>query len=322
MYVSKNEPKSRLCAYVKASINAKVKLAEDLELIKIETVNLQVFGLYRPFKINQNLNHSTYLDNMIDWISNNLSAEKEIIIIGDVNLDYTHRNNDSYGQQMLLQKCLNLTDSLNLNQIINEKTWSRVINGIEKSSILEHIYTSTDNHQGEINDINVSDHLLVSIQVKNGSNPKPRPVKKIIRNWSKYTKHAYLNLLDLNETRFEPMTIDEHEDFLSLELANTLNKLAPERKTKLEPNECYYTPKIRALKARKQNMIKKARKMGDNNLLKNARNFDKTIRATIKAESKKKIRNLLNDNSPKSLWNAVNLAKGNHQHCLPNTIID
>lgn len=300
IHVTNRNPKSRLCAYVKSEVKAKVSIADTTEIILIELPKLLIFGVYRPYKISNDTTYSSYLDAMIDWIDIRTNTSKDIVIIGDLNFDYNKRNNDGYSLQTMFQKWLAFTDRLGLAQTVEENTWSRIINEREKSSLLDHIYTNCEIREVKVADVNMSDHLLISISTSVKDEVGPKLNRFFFRNWKHYNKKAYLRELEMNPIRYKNMTVNEHEDFLGLELAIALNKVAPESNAKTKPNEVAYSPKIRALKNKKANMIKKARKNNDGDLLKRARQLDKEVKKELKAESRHKVRGLLNPTPQKT----------------------
>lgn len=321
VYKSLNTPKSRLCAFVKIKLNHTVRLCDGLEVIKIETDKLQVFGLYRPFKIAKNKTYASYLSEVIEWIRHNISVDKNIIIIGDTNLDLNQKTNTGYANYHLLQQWLTFTDSLNLTQIVKENTWSRIVKGSLKSSLLDHAYSNEIEMEASLHDVNIGDHLLITLSTPQQDNTLWEE-KRIIRDWAKYSQQSLIQALNIQPDRFEPMSINEHEDFFSLEILSALNKIAPERRTRLHEASPLYTPKINRLKSKKTQMLKKARKNNDPELLKKARMLDKSIRQAFKEESRRQIRRVVKTNNPKDLWNAVRTAKGDSKGSLPRKLND
>lgn len=262
-YPSLNKPKSRLCSFVKNNINHRVLCAQNLELTKIETKDIQVFGLYRPFKIAENRSYQSYLQEITEWIKSNLSINKHIVIIGDLNLDYSQRLNTSHRNFNLLQQWITFTDCLSLTQTVTDHTWSRTINDSVKTSLLDHIYTSELETKTNTIDVNISDHMLISIELNSG-NEDAWEEKRILRNWERYNKTDFINLIEIDPARFEPMTVNEHEDFLGLTILLALNKIAPEKKSRLHKSDPLYSPKIDKLKQSKAALIKKARRTTTN----------------------------------------------------------
>lgn len=322
LYKTSANPKSRMCAFIKTKVRHKCVIASDVDVIKIQTDKLQVFGVYRPFKLPNGINKIDYLNSTIQWISNNLTTNRDVVLIGDFNLDYSRKSDYGYANFGLLQTLLHFTDNLSLSQKINSKTWSRIVLGNEKSSVLDHIYTNNENSTATTIDLNISDHLGVSININYGEQTHSYTQKRIIRNWSRYSQTSLLENIHLPIDRFQPMTIDEHEDYLSLHLLQALNKIAPERKTKLENANIQYTPKIRRLKLKKANILKHGRRNKNPELIKKAREIDKDIRNEFNKNAKSKIRNVLKSGKPEDFWKAVNLAKGDTPSGLPQNLFD
>ena len=64
------------------------------------------------------------------------------MILGDFNLDYSHRNNVNYRYDNMFNDFDDVFDNLNLIQMVEFKTWSRVVNNVLRESIIDHIYVS------------------------------------------------------------------------------------------------------------------------------------------------------------------------------------
>ena len=82
--------------------------------------------------------------------------------MGDFNLDYNKKHDVSYSHRNYFTALDTLTESFNLTQIVNFDTWSRIINGVKKSSVLDHIYT---NNSAMVSNVNFEtptfgDHVL------------------------------------------------------------------------------------------------------------------------------------------------------------------
>lgn len=195
-----------------------------------------------------------------------------------------------------------------------------MVNGDLRSSVLDHIYTNIKHYTKEIIDSNISDHMAISINIFTPNNPEMKSSKLILRDWSRYSREKYSDELNFSMNRFTPMSIDEHEDFLSLDLMIALNKIAPEKKTMTSKTGIDYSPKVKSLKKKKSNMLKKVRRNDDFGLMKEARALDKQIQKTMTNEGINKIRNVLRTGSQKDFWKSVNLAQNKPTNCLPQTV--
>ena len=67
---------------------------------------------------------------------------KNCYVVGDFNLDVGMTNRPDYSNKHTLEKLKNFVTTNCLVQIVNFDISSRVINGIKKSSLLDHIYVS------------------------------------------------------------------------------------------------------------------------------------------------------------------------------------
>ena len=92
---------------------------------------------------------------------------KNCYVVGDFNLDVGMSNRPDYSNKHTLEKLDNFVNSENLIQIVNFDTWSRIVNGIKKSSLLDHIYVL---NPATVLDIShylppFGDHLLVTAKL-------------------------------------------------------------------------------------------------------------------------------------------------------------
>ena len=65
---------------------------------------------------------------------------KDTFILGDFNLDDNMKFNQSYQNKELYNDLDRMWGNFHLTQVVKFATWSRVINNILKSSILDHVY--------------------------------------------------------------------------------------------------------------------------------------------------------------------------------------
>ena len=68
---------------------------------------------------------------------------------GDFNLDYAKKYRPDNIPDMHLDDC---SDYLGLVQLVNFPTWSRLVNGSLRSSVLDHVYC---------NDATLVDHIII-----------------------------------------------------------------------------------------------------------------------------------------------------------------
>ena len=95
-----------------------------------------------------------------------------------------------------------MIDEDHLSQIVNFDTWSRIINNVKHSSVIDHIYVN-----GPVNTLNLAnhtspfgDHLLITFTI-NSKLTKPKANFK--RNWKSYSKYKLVNSLLLKDWNIE-----------------------------------------------------------------------------------------------------------------------
>ena len=140
--------------------------------------------VYRSFSIQNNVSLLNRFTTQIILIKNAIISNltSEAILLGDFNLNHALNHNINYNYKSFFEPLNELTLSLNLTQLINFPTWSRVVNGVTKESILDHIYikdpTIIKNLSSRTPE--VGHHKLLTCSIN--SNPvAPKLILK--RNW-------------------------------------------------------------------------------------------------------------------------------------------
>ena len=94
-----------------------------------------------------------------------IKTEKSVIMVGDFNLDFMKRDVQNYPQRRLYDELLEMTYAFDLSQMVVETTWSRVYNGLLRTSVLDHVYTNNDELVSTITveKQTISDHSAVEV---------------------------------------------------------------------------------------------------------------------------------------------------------------
>ena len=125
---------------------------------------------------------------------------------------------DSYNYKMPLCNLTEFALNNKLQQIIEFCTWSRIINGVKKESLLDHIYVTDF---AKIKDVQYvepvfGDHALEIIELHSRNDPALNIQLK--RNWKYYTPLKMDNLVSrsLGSTRlsWEDLSVQEHWNVL------------------------------------------------------------------------------------------------------------
>ena len=62
------------------------------------------------------------------------------LILGDLNLDYEKRRENSYQNRKIYDKWLEAITAFDFIQVVKEPTWERIHSNNVKTSILDHVY--------------------------------------------------------------------------------------------------------------------------------------------------------------------------------------
>ena len=113
------------------------------------------------------------------------------IFLGDFNLDYRKKHDVNYSNASLFAIFDEGFDDLNLLQLVNFCTWSRLVGNTARSSILDHIYVNDVELVKEITHITpvFGDHELVMAVL---CIARPQPKITLRGDWQRYSQ-ALLN---------------------------------------------------------------------------------------------------------------------------------
>ena len=117
----------------------------------------------------------------------------------------------------------------NLYQTVEFCTWSRIINGVKKESLLDHVYV---NNLSAIKDVHMiepvfGDHVLTIVELH--SNVENLINVKANRNWKGYSKIKMNDLVSikLGSTCWDDLNVQDHWNLLENEIVNIVDYLAP-----------------------------------------------------------------------------------------------
>ena len=236
--IEKNSEKKRAGIYISSDINYTRRSDLELEnmhvvIIDVESdVQFRIINIYRSFRPPGGISADTFFVNQLSLIRKALCSN--CYVVGDFNLNYGMVHRPDYTSKLTLEKLENFVSTENLTQIVNFDTWSRVINGNRKSSLLDHIYVT---NPATVVDIYhetppFGDHLLVIAKLKfkackkdNTCTPK--------RNWKNYNSSCLqlhllpliMSLMSANDLAI--FTVQDTWNCLEDVLVNAIDKLAP-----------------------------------------------------------------------------------------------
>ena len=239
--------------------------------------------------------------------------------MGDFNLDYRKNNDDNYVHKNLFSDFDEILSDLNLIQMVDFITWSRVV-GIElKESILDHIYTRSPTSISNISSIMplFGDHRLITFCINEA---KPKPFVNFRRDWRKYSKEHLCNELSLIDWN---LNIDDVQGFwnaLEAKLISVIDNIIP--MTKFVNN---------TIKERISSAIKNKINIRNRLLKKRKNNFTPELKSRIAnltfeikthffSKRRLSVRKGITPGNNKALWQAVKLAKNHGTPNIPNSM--
>ena len=170
---------------------------EDLELDDTSVIiidinaktNYRIINLYRQFSPPNNLTQTEHFKiqlSILKLAANNLNG-RNLIILGDFNLDDRKRYCTEYRNKHLFEQLVTTIDEIKLIQIIETPTWQRIVNNDLRESILDHLYVTDPNiiHNITMQTPLIGDHKLITFCALGTPTP-PNIVMK--RSWQFYTK--------------------------------------------------------------------------------------------------------------------------------------
>ena len=123
-------------------------------------------------------------------------------------------NRPDYDQKLPLNTLNNFALEKNLIQIVTESTWSRVINGTKKESLLDHVYVKNvaTVHSVCVKPQLFGDHKLVVVELILKSENETKTV--VVRNWRNYNNVTLCAKLasefEMSYNEFENLSAQEH----------------------------------------------------------------------------------------------------------------
>jgi endonuclease/exonuclease/phosphatase family metal-dependent hydrolase len=141
-----NSRRSRVGCY----INSNISYVRRYELEGIDShivildikgnSSLRLINLYRCFNPQGEMSALDFFKYQLDIVHQSYTSNT--ILLGDFNLDWSKKGLINYPFKKYFDYMGDELAELNLVQMVNFSTWSRIINGVKRMSILDHIYTS------------------------------------------------------------------------------------------------------------------------------------------------------------------------------------
>ena len=193
-----------------------------------QDVSLRIINVYRSFRPH-GMSPLKLFETQLNIMQNAITSN--CFILGDFNLDARMEGVNTYNYKQLLYNLTNFATENNFQQIIDFSTWSRVINGVRKESLLDHVYVNCLVLIKDVQQVEpvFGDHVLATVELHSRSIEKTKEIFK--RNWKGYTSEKFNQLLSgalgLLNLVWDDLNVQEHWNVLENCIINTIDCLAP-----------------------------------------------------------------------------------------------
>ena len=324
--VETNTKKSRCCVYINNRIS--YRRLTNLEGINNHIIIIdldlkrkyRLINIYRSFASQEGISPTEKFNNQINLINAAVANSpcRTPLIMGDFNLDYNKIFKTDYPHKLLFEKLNDTFENLNLIQLVKFPTWSRLINGTLKTSLLDHIYT---NDHTVINNITyfepeIGDHRCVTFNINETATVPPPLIK---RDWRKYSKDLLENKLSQHSFDCDINSVQELWNYFENKLVTIVDEIVPYVPFTNNYVTASSTPKYLNAKVIKRRLLLKRFKRTNCPSLKqkiNVLNYE--IKSDMLYIKRKNVRRGIIPGNSKSLWHAVKLAKDLNSPTIPN----
>ena len=320
-----NNDRSRVGIYIRDNINyiRRTDLEGDNNHIVVLDVEskrkLRLITIYRPFNPRDGVQPRQFFENQLNLI--NQALTNNTIIMGDFNLDWNKKDMQSYQFNsyfdLLDEKILNS----NLIQIVENPTWSRIVNGTLRESLLDHIYVNDVTLFNEASEMTpyFGDHKMVYCTY-NDSKHKPTYCQK--RNWMHYNKEELVMLLSQIPWEIKSDSVQDAWNEIEYKLINIIDRVAPvEEFTDYKATKTIVTPSfIIAAKNKRKKLLSRLKTSRSPEIKDQIKTLDSKIRSFYHKRKTNDVRRSIIPGNTSSLWKAVNVAKDVHKNTLPKTL--
>ena len=326
--VEQNDTKARCCTYVKNSINHKRRLdleGENNNVVIIEVGDSKKFlviNIYRSFSTQHGVTLMDKFTTQLDLIrkSSEKNPNYQLIVLGDFNLNYAKIHNSDYNYKTYFDKLNEVVQSLNLSQIVRDITWSRVVNGSIKESILDHIYIK-DVTQVEglaVTSPEVGDHKLIKFGI---ASTRHIPKTMMRRSWRSYSKDSLNEGLTACNFDLGINDVQQLWNNMENEIIKVIDNLAPYTEfTNNVVTSTHPSVKLKPKIIKKRRLLKIFKATKNPLVHSKIKALDAEILSEIKNSKRASVRRSLVPGNSKSLWNAVNHAKDINNNNIPSTM--
>ena len=322
-----NSIKSRVGVYIKQKMNYVRR--RDLEgsdshlvIIDIKSKHdLRIITIYRPFNPQGGVHPKDFFHYQISLAR--AAMTNNTVFLGDFNLDWGKKNLLSYQFNSYLEIFDDALGDCGLTQLVEFPTWSRIVNGQERSSILDHVYVTNPSKINDVTGITpyFGDHKLLCFEYLD---VKIKPSIIIKRNWTNYKKETLTRCLKEINWGLTSDSVQGCWDEFENKLIRVVDVVAP--LVEFVNDSCVKsvsTPAhIKTLLNRRKRLLLKKKKSGSAETNNQIKTLDAKICLFYHSIKWKNVRKCIIPGNTSGLWKAVKTAKDVNTNVLPNTMYE
>ena len=319
-----NNKRSRVGCYISTSLNyvRRSDLEEsDLHIVIIDIKsikNLRIINVYRPFNPLIHVNPRTFFNNQLQIIRN--AYTRNTILLGDFNLDWNKKGAHEYAFKNYFNDMSEKLNDVDMIQLVKFPTWSRIVNGVLRESLLDHVYSNNPLDVINLHKIDpiCGDHCMVVFSVKLSKLP---PTYSYRRNWKNYDKSKLCESLNLVDWSCNADSVQGCWNDFENKLLGVVDCLIPltcfsDKITSKQTLPSFMKNKYN-LRKRLLRIYREKRDETSKERLKQINNEIKTFHNNLQSN---KVRKAIVPGNTKSLWKAVKIAKDTNTNVLPKTL--
>ena len=282
---------------------------------------IRLLNIYRSFSPPNGKNQKLAFDEQIQILKSSLDdgKNKEVVILGDFNLDSSKKNLTDYRFKNYFDSLDLIIDQFNLSQIIEFPTWQRIINNTLKESTLDHVYLKNPLIVNKISHCKplIGDHMLVMLNLICEIDEPKIVIRRCWKNYSKDKLLAKLRNVNFIANSQDPQFIWNN---FENELVTIIDELIPyvpfinnqSKKSQEAP------PLIKRKLNLRKNLLKKLKSNPSNVLRDRVKNLNVEIKQYYSNQKKNCVQRSIIPGNSKTLWKAVKVAKNISTSDYPN----
>jgi hypothetical protein len=143
----------------------------------------------------------------------------------------------------------------------------------------------------------------------------------MVRNWKGYSREKWIDLLRSEEWTIDQQSVQDISNHLETMILKILQTIAPLEEQLLKNNSYLLPPHLIKMRKKRKNLFKNAQRRKSSDSLKRCREMDKQIRKMDFQNQRNKIRQKIKKGDSATLWEAVNIAKGNPSNGIPEVVV-